>query len=118
MTEVRAPDWATEVTTEVDAEFTVYPERIRVRAVSNNVTACNFCAARRYMELNCGDLPKCYGITLVPIEDAEVVSKMTQWRLGLLETRVFFPVIHIAERKVVPCDSSSTSSDPSSSQPV
>jgi hypothetical protein len=118
MTEVRAPDWATEVTTEVDAEFMVYPERVRVRAVSSGVAACTFCAARRYEELGCDSLPSCGGVTLVPIEDAEVVSKMTQWRLGLLETRVFFPVIPIAERKVIPCDSFSTSSDPSPSQPL
>ena len=100
--------WAIKAGTEIGAEFTMLPQRIRIRPVSSDLLDCGGCAVQRYEELRCTDLPDCFRVTFLPVDDAEFMAIVTGEVLTGNRVVSRDKSIPIAERKVAPCDSSST----------
>ncbi len=101
-------EWNQDAHVTPGAEYTLLPHRIRIMPVSDEIVGCDVCAARRYHEIDCYAQASCDSVTLVPIEDAEVVAAMVRLRILGLRYSPFeseerpFPVISIADRKVIP----------------
>ena len=103
-----AKRWCIDVSTEIGAEFTMLPERIRIRPVSSSLVSCGVCVVHRHRELGCCDLPNCDDVTLLPVDDAELMAEVARMRLTNQRAPSQDMSIPLAERKVAPCDSSST----------
>lgn len=83
MTDTKLPQflWPIQANTEAGAEFTMLPHRIHIRAVLSDIVACRVCAVHRYKEVKCGDMPACDRVTLVPIDDPELMAEIARMRL-------------------------------------